>query len=153
MLPPLPNVSGTQSPAAHLRQRMYPVTTAASLYLKCLTELSPHDMLLSVRIISLCFYLSVRPPPPHHCMPWAAMLPVCPSRCEDRLALCAEASSSPSPALDSFQSCHFSLSLPSVLFFNRVQGSLLLSPGPRLCSRVRALIFPSTKGIPVTPGN
>lgn len=40
-LSPPSNVSGTPSPAAHLRQRMYLVTTAASLYLKCLTELSP----------------------------------------------------------------------------------------------------------------
>lgn len=48
---------------------MYPVTTAASLYLKCLTELSPNDMLLSVRIISPCFYLSVCPPfPPLHAL-------------------------------------------------------------------------------------
>ena len=38
---------------------MSPVTAAARLYLKCLAELSPRDMLLSERIIH-----GARPPPP-----------------------------------------------------------------------------------------
>lgn len=38
---------------------MSPVTAAARLYLKCLAELSPCDMLLSERIIH-----GARPPPP-----------------------------------------------------------------------------------------
>lgn len=105
---------------------MYPVTMAASLYLKCLTELSPNDMLLSVRIISPCFYLSVSPPPPHNSTPWASVLPVCPSRCEDRLALCAAASSSPPLPFGLFPGLSlFSLSLLRLVF---QQNAGLASP-------------------------
>lgn len=115
-----PEVSGTHGPAARMRQRMYPVTTAASLYLKCLAEVSSNDMLLSVRIISLCFYLSLPAPP----APSASVLPACPSRCEDRLALCVEAFSVPPSGLPPVLSL-FSLSLLRLVF---QQSAGLASP-------------------------